>query len=101
MTHYQGSSTSGMLDDKLSTEHAELRLMERAQEVDKSVTEVWEESIPCEVKHRGYDEARVSPEHELVLIKEGGQIVTCIPETYNVTISGENFEEYLEGAMDG
>jgi len=83
------------------TRHADLRLMERTGSIEPSLSEVWGESVPCEVKHRGYDQARVSPEYELVLLKSDGQIVTCIPETYNVTIKGRDFEEYLEGALDG
>lgn len=82
--------------DDLATEHSELRLMQRAREFDKSITEVWEESIPCELKYHGYDEARVHPEEELVFIKEGEKIVTCLPETHNVTIEGQDFEQYLD-----
>jgi hypothetical protein len=81
--------------DELATEHAGLRLMQRARELDKSLTEVWDEAIECEVSYHGYDEARVSPEHDIVLLKENGRIVTCLPETYNVTIDGQNFEEYI------
>lgn len=84
----------------VATEHASLRLMQRAGELDKSVLEVWENSIPCEVSHHGYDEARVSPEYDLVFLKEGGKIVTAIPETYNVTIEGQDFEQYLDSALE-
>lgn len=87
--------------DDLATGHADLRLMQRAQEFDKPLSQVWEESIPCEVKYHGYDEARVSPEYDLVFLKEGGKIITCIPETYNVTIEGQDFEEYMDAALEG
>jgi hypothetical protein len=86
--------------DELSTLHGDLRLMQRAHSLDISMTELWEQSIPCEVKHHGYDEARVSPEHDLVLLKEDGRIVTLIPETYNVTIDGNEFDEYLNDALE-
>lgn len=85
--------------DEFATEHADLRLMQRAQELDKPMTEVWEESIPCEVKYRGYDEARVYAEEGLVLIKEDGRIVACLPEAHNVTIDGDDFEEYMSDAI--
>lgn len=88
------------MKDELATEHASFRLMQRAREFDKSMTEIWGESIECEVKYHGYDEARVSPEHDLVLLKEGDRIVTLIPETYNVTIDGDNFEQYMDSALE-
>ncbi len=87
--------------DELSTHHSNLRLMQRAQELDKSMTELWDESIECEVKYHGYDEARVSPEYDLVLLKEGGKIVTLLPETYNVTVEGDDFEQYMDSALEG
>ena len=83
----------------IASEHAKFRLMQRANELDKSVLDVWQESIPCEVSNHGYDEARVSPEYDLVLLKEDGRIVTLIPETYNVTIEGDDFEDFLGDAL--
>ena len=74
--------------------------MERTQQLEESMTEVWQESIPCEVKYHGYDEARVSPKYDLVLLKENGRIITAIPETYNVTIDGTDFEEYMDSAIE-
>ena len=88
------------MKDELATNHSSLRLMQRAQEFDKSMTEVWDEAIECEVKYHGYDEARVSPEHDVVLLKENGRIVTLIPETYNVTIDGDDFEDYLDNSLE-
>lgn len=85
--------------DELATGHGDLRLMQRAQDLDKTMTELWDESIECEVKYHGYDEARVSPEYNLVLLKEDGRIVTLIPETYNVTIEGDDFEDFLGDAL--
>jgi len=88
-----------MMRDEIGTEHSELRLMQRAREFDKTLTEVWDESVACEVSHHGYDEARVTPEYDIVLLKEEGVIVTVIPETYNVTIEGDDFEEYMDDAL--
>lgn len=85
--------------DELATEHAGLRLMQRAREMDKSLTEVWDGAIECEVSYHGYDEARVSPEYDIVLLKEDGKIITCLPETYNVTVDGQNFEDYIDGGL--
>lgn len=86
--------------DKFATHHGDLRLMERSGQLDKSMTEVWQESIPCEVKYRGYDEARVSAEYDLVLLKQNGRIITVLPETYNVTIDGNDFEQYMDSVID-
>lgn len=88
------------MDDKLSTHHSDLRLMQRAREFDKSITEVWRDSVPCEVRYHGYDEARVSTEYDVVLLMENGQIVTVLDNTYNVTVKGVEFQEYLEGALE-
>lgn len=87
--------------DEFATRHGDLRLMERARELDKTMTELWDESIECEVKYHGYDEARVSPEYDLVLLKEDGRIVTLIPETYNVTVEGDDFEQFMDNALEG
>lgn len=86
--------------DDISSLHADLRLMQRSGQIDLSMTELWEESIPCDVKYHSYDEARVSAEHDIVLLKENGQIVTVLPETYNVTIDGERFETFIDGVID-
>ena len=86
--------------DELSTYHGDLRLMQRAREFDKTMTEVWEEAVPCEVKYHGYDEARVSPEYDVVLLKENDQIVTLLSDTHNVTIKGRDFETYLDEALE-
>jgi len=88
------------MKDELSTLHGDLRLLQRAREFDKSLTEIWDESVPCTVKYHGYDEARVSPEHEVVLLKENNKIVTVLNDTHNVTVMGDDFEEYLDGALD-
>lgn len=85
--------------DELATEHGDLRLMQRADELDKSMTEVWRSAIPCEVKYYGYDEARVSPEHDIVLLMEDRKIITCLDNTHNVTIEGNNLEAYLDSAV--
>lgn len=87
--------------DELGTLHGDLRLLQRTRNLDSTMTELWEQSIPCEVRYHGYDEARVSPEHDLVLLKEDGRIVTVLPETFNVTIEGKQFQEYLDDALEG
>lgn len=87
------------MDDALGTAHGDLRLLQRAGTLDKSLTELWDESIPCEVKYHGYDEARVSAEYGVVLLKEDGRIVTCLNETHNVTIPDEQMEAYLDDGL--
>lgn len=89
-----------MIDDKFSTEHSELRLMERAREFDKSLTELWDEGVECEVAYHGYDEARVIPSHDIVMLVENGKVITILDNLHNVTVDGENFQEYLGGALD-
>jgi len=85
--------------DKISTTHSDLRLIQRAREFDKPMTEVWEQAVPCEVKYHGYDEARVSAEYDIVLLKEGSKIVTCLNNTHNVTVAGQDFESFLNDAV--
>lgn len=85
--------------DEFATRHGDLRLMQRANQIDKPMTEVWEEAVPCDVKFHGYDEARVSAEYDIVLLMENDRIVTCLNSTYNVTVEGEDFEEFLDGAI--
>lgn len=86
--------------DRFGSRHGELRLMQRTSDIDVPMTEVWEEAVPCEVKYHSYDEARVSPEYDIVLLKQDGRIVTCLNATYNVTVDGEDFQSYLDGAFD-
>jgi len=86
--------------DEFATRHGDLRLMQAANGVDKSMTEVWMDAIPCEVSGHGYDEARISPEHEIVLLKENDRIITCLRGTHGVTIEGDNLESYLDGAIE-
>jgi len=85
--------------DKISTTHSDLRLIQRAREFDKPMTEVWEQAVPCEVKYHGYDEARVSAEYDIVLLKEDSKIVTCLNNTHNVTVAGQDFESFLNDAV--
>jgi hypothetical protein len=89
-----------MLDDKFSTEHSELRLMQRAREFDKSLTELWESGVECEVKYKGYDEARVIPSHGVVMLVEDNQVITILDDLHNVTVEGENFQDYLGEALE-
>jgi hypothetical protein len=85
--------------DEIGTRHGDLRLMQRARELDVPMTEVWEEAVPCEVKYHGYDEARVSAEYNIVLLMENDRIVTCLDSTHNVTVEGEDFEQFLDDAL--
>jgi uncharacterized protein (UPF0248 family) len=88
------------MDDKIGTLHADLRLMQRAREFDKSLTELWDEGVECEVAYHGYDEARVIPSHEIVMLVEGGQVITILDDLHNVTVEGQNFQDYLGGVLD-
>lgn len=89
------------MDDEIATRHADLRLMQRAREFDKSMTELWESGVDCEVKYKGYDSARVVPSHDIVMLKQDGKIVTILEADHNVTVEGEKFQDYLGGALDG
>jgi len=88
------------MSGEIVSDHAKLRLMQRTQLVNVSVAAVWDDAVPCEVDHHGYDEARVSPEHGVVLLKQNGQIVTCLNDTHNVTIDGSSLDSYLESAIN-
>lgn len=90
-----------MLDDKFSTEHSELRLMQRAREFDKSLTELWQEGVECEVAYHGYDEARVVPSRGIVMLVENNQVVTILDDLHNVTVEGKDFQDFLGDALDG
>lgn len=89
-----------MIDDEFATHHADFRLMERAREFDKSLTELWDEGIECEVKYKHYDEARVVPSHDIVLLVENGKVITILNDLHNVTVKGEDFQDYIGGALD-
>lgn len=88
------------MDDKLSTLHADLRLMQRARQFDKSMTELWDEGVECEVKHHSYDEARVVASEGIVLLKEDMQIVTILDNLHNVTVTGDELQAYLDEAIN-
>lgn len=88
------------MDDEFATRHADLRAMERAREFDKSMTELWDEGIECEVKYRSYDEARVVPAEEIVLLVKDDVVVTILDDLHNVTIEGDNFQDYLGGVLN-
>jgi hypothetical protein len=87
-----------MRDEKGSL-HADLRLMERAREFDKSMTELWDEGVECEAKYKSYDEARVVPSHEIVLLVKDGTVITILDNLHNVTVEGEDFQQYLSSAI--
>lgn len=80
------------MDDGLTTNHADLRKMMRT-DTDKSMTELWDEGFPCEVKHRFYDEARCNIFEDIVLLKNDGQVSTILyRESEEVTIKGDHNE---------
>jgi hypothetical protein len=88
------------MDDKFGTLHADLRLMQRAREFDKSLTELWDSGVECEVKYHGYDEARVIPSHDIVMLVENNKVITILDDLHHVTVEGEDFQDYLGGALD-
>lgn len=88
------------MDDQFGTLHADLRLMQRAREFDKSLTELWDEGVECEVKYKHYDEARVVPSHNIVMLVEDNKVVTILDDLHNVTVEGEDFQEFLGGAIN-
>ena len=87
------------MEDNITTRHADLRLMQRAGEFDKSMTEVWEAGIPCEVKGRSYDEARLCPEYDVVLLMQNEKIITVLSVSKDVTVDGEGFQSYLDSRI--
>lgn len=88
------------MDDMISTRHSDLRMMQRSGNVDRSMTEVWDDSIPCLVEGHGCDEARVSPELGIVLLMEDGVIVTVLyADPEKLTIDKAYLEEYLDRSM--
>lgn len=89
------------MDDKFGSLHADLRLLQRTHEFDKTLTELWEEGVECDIKYHGYDEARVVPSRGIVMLVEDDKVVTVLDDLHNVTIEGENFQDYLGGALDG
>lgn len=88
------------MDDEIGTLHSDFRLMQRAREFDKSLTELWDEGVECEVKYHGYDEARVVPSHGVVLLMEDGRIITVLDRLHNVTVDGQNLEQFLDSALE-
>jgi len=87
------------MDDKFATLHADLRLLQRAREFDKSMTELWDSGVECEVAYHGYDEARVIPSHDVVMLVEDGKVITILDDLHNVTIDGQDFQDYLGEAL--
>lgn len=88
------------MDDKFGTLHADFRLLQRAREFDKSLTELWEQGVECEVKYHGYNEARVIPSHDIVMLVENRKVITILDDLHNVTLKGDEFQDYLEENLD-
>ncbi len=88
-----------MIEDTFGSMHAELRLMQRAREFDKSMTELWESGVECEVKYHSYDKARVVPSHNIAMLVKDGTVITILDDLHNVTVDGQNFQEYLNESL--
>lgn len=69
--------------------------MQRTGEPDISLSQVWAESIPCEVENHGYEEARVNPEYDVALLMQNGTIITVLNDTSEVSIDWQYLQEYL------
>lgn len=89
-----------MIDDKFGSMHADLRLMQRANEFDKSMTELWESGVECEVKFYSYDEARVVPSRNIVMLVKDDTVITILDDLHNVTVEGQNFQDYLNESLN-
>jgi len=88
-----------MMDERVS-DHAHLRFLQRTGEREKPLSDVWESSVPCDVKHHGYDEARVSPEYDVVMLQADGRIVTVLYSgPLDVSVGPDHLEEYLESSL--
>lgn len=88
-----------MKDERVSA-HSDLRSMQRVG-FDVNLSDLWEDSIPCEVKHHGYDEARVSPEEGVVLLMSNDTIVTVLyVGSLEVEVSPDHLQEYLERSIE-
>lgn len=88
------------MDDKFATHHSDFRLMQRAREFDKSLTELWDEGVECEVKYHSYDQARVVPRLGIVMLVKSGKVITILDDLHNVAVEGEDFQDFLGGAID-
>lgn len=88
------------MKDELASGHAELRLMQRARQFDRTMTELWDEGVSCEVKYKSYDEARLVPSEQVVLLKKDNTVTTVIDDLHDVTVNGSNMQEYLGGVID-
>lgn len=88
------------MDERVS-DHSELRFLQRTGEREKSLSEVWEMAVPCDVRHHGYDEARISPEYEVVMLQSDGKIVTVLySDPLDVSVEPNYLEEYLERSIE-
>jgi len=83
------------MNDSIGTSHAELRLMQRTGDLDTTLSEAWDEGIPCEVEGHGYEEARVNPSHDVALLMQNGKIITVLDDTSQVSIDWQYLQEYL------
>lgn len=83
------------MNDVIGTNHAQLRLMQRTGETNLSLSEIWDESIPCEVENHGYEEARVNPAYDVALLMQNGKIITVLDDTSEVSIDWQYLQDYL------
>jgi len=87
------------MQDDIATAHADLRLMQRIHEMDRTMTELWDTGIPCEVKYKHYDEARIVPEESMVMLMIDGKIVTVLDDMQDVTVDDDDVASYIDGVI--
>lgn len=67
------------MKDNFASDHAALRRLQRGDcDNDRTLTEVWDEAVPCEVKYKSYDEARIDFIEDLILLRKDDEIVTVL-----------------------
>lgn len=88
------------MQDELATTHSDLRLMQRTGEIHLSMTDLWEQSVPCELKNHSYDEARCSPRYGVILLMEGGKVVAVLGDISEANIDADNMQSYLDAMID-
>lgn len=88
------------MEDAFASAHADLRLMQRTGDLDISMSELWDGAIPCDIKGHGYDEARVSPSHDVVMLMVEGRVVALLDKTHDVSIDYTDLQGYLDNATE-
>lgn len=89
------------MKDELASDHSGFRLMQRAGTIDRTMTELWDDGVPCDVKYHGYDAARVCPEYGVVLLMDDGTVTTVLnTEPLELTVEQDYLEEYLDRSIE-